>query len=941
MRRVLLLMLLVCVATFAKGQSNEVALPKAVVTGQVIDTTTNKPIIGAVVLVKDTDNGSITDVNGRFSIGNIVQGQQSELEVTFVGYNTVYLKVTPNANPFAISKPIYMDLDPLEILDVQIMGSAPTAEIKGDTITFNAGAYKTNPDATASDLLEKMPGFEKNDDGSVSSMGEKVQRVMVDGKTFFKDDAATALNALDADMIESVELYDDTSDRSKFTGFSDGTEIKTINIVTKNRLGGKPAYMLESTLGAGFEDIYQAGINYTHIEGDRQISAMGGINNININPVQQRRGFGRGQAGGINTQTGAAINYTTAIKNDGEFAVSYNFQRKDNEIERSSLRTYFPSPEYQDYTYTTLDTTNNISNSHRFALDIKANLGETTQITFRPTASYSYSDNLANNYDVSMRDGNNTINDSEDSSSSDSYALSGDLNILQKLGATNYFGVKFGGNINNSTSNTYIIGNSYYDMLGALDTIAQNQNSDILNTNNTVNAGVEFAQRLGEKSNISINYDYEYNWSDNDRKTFLIDEVTGDIMDDVDTTLSNHFLRDYHTNTVSTRYNFTGENSKLMLSVGYRNALLENQELFPDDSYNRNYSFNGMTVSGMYTYQPNKQGASLRIGYRGTPNYPSVTQLQDVMNNDNPLQLSSGNPDLEQSYQHSLNFRYHGANMQKSTFWGMFGRMSATTNAVVNNTIIIDRDTTLTVGGQDYLARAGSQYTSPINHGTNISVMLGGMFSFPLEVIKSKMNVMLMYRNSIQPSVYNNEDYLSTSNSFTLRLGLNSNISQNIDFNINNSSTYELSKSNMVSDNKYFTNNLRTNIYWSIYNNFFTTFEYTMRYQHLENTELDEPITNLLNFSIGKKFGPEGRYEVRASIYDILNQNKNISQQVSDIYIAETLSNNLTRYVALTFTYKFSSIRRDANQRYPGMGGQGGRGGYGGGRGGYGGGRGF
>ncbi len=934
MKRLLFIMFIIA-ATMNVARAQQQGT-MAEIKGVLIDTTSNAPIVGAVVLVKGTQKGSVSDAEGKFNIKNLTINKEVEIEITYTGYIDKILKVTPTSAIFNLTDKVYLKPSNMRIGSVEVLGSAPTAVISGDTVQFNAGAYKTNPDATASDLLEKMPGFEKNDDGTVSNLGEKVQRIKVDGKDFFKNDAATALNALDADMIESIQMYDDKSDASKFTGYDDGTEIKTLNIITKRRIGNKPAYLFESTLGYGYDNVYQGNITYTKIEGDEQISVMGGMNNVNTNPIQQRRGFGRGNAGGINTQAAAAFNYSNKLKNDGEISVSYNFHRKETEKESATYRTYFPSAEYTDYTYNIMDSSLNITNTHRFSLDIKSNIGEKTQITFRPTGSYSYSDNNSNSYSISSVDGSSTINDRSDIAENDSFALSGDLHILRKITDKNFLTVRFRGNFNNSNNDTYILGDTYYDTLNLLDTIAQNQESNVFNNNNTASVFAEFTQRVSDNAGISLKYEFEYNWSENDRKTYIVDPITGEISDDLDPLLSNHFVRDYYTNTFSSRYNYNTDVMKLNVSAGYKFADLENEELYPDNDYLREYSFSGVTFMGRMKYQKNKQGGSLDVRVMGNQTYPSVAQLQDVMNTDNPLQLSSGNPNLEQGFKTSVRMRYRGANKGASSFYGFFGSFDHTLNGVVNSTTLFDTDTNITVGGQTYLAKAGSQYTTYANIDGAWSANIGGMYSFPIEFIKSKINLMGFYRYNNQPSLFNGEEYVSKSSTYTLRLGINSNISQNIDFNINNSASYQMTKSNMTSDNNFFTNNLRFNLYVNVWNNFFFSSDYTLRYQHLENTTLDEPFTNLVSLSIGKKFGKNNAYEIRANVYDLLNQNKNVAQQVSDIYVADVLSNDLTRYFALTFTYKFNSIRNMANKfmrgDMPSHGGGRSSGGHGGGR---------
>lgn len=900
---------------------------KTAVKGVVLDNETGEKLIGALVVIQGTSVGGISDAQGVFNIKGVEKGKEVKIEISYVGYASQVLTVNTRNDVYEFKTPVRLKVEGIKIKDVNVMGSAPVAKIKGDTTQFNAGAYKVNPDATAGDLLAKMPGFEKNDDGTVSSQGEKVQRVYVDGKSFFKNDLATALNSLPAGMVEGIEMFDDKSDKSKFTGFDDGSTVKSINIVTKNRLGEKPTGLFEATAGYGYDNVYMGSLNFTRLSGDRQISISGGSNNINISPIQERRGFGRGGGGGINTQSAAAINFTNSLKNDGEINVSYTYKRSDKETESFENRTYFPSKDYTNYIYESITNSKNISDNHNFSLDLESNLGEKTRITFRPTGSLSYSDNYSKSYNNSMMDGDTTRNDRINSSTPNSYSVGGDLSLMRKFSENSFITFNLNGRFQNSSSDSYLEGETIYDKLTSeSDSVYQHQMSDNLSNTNNVGAGVEYTKRVSRSSGISFGYDFDYNWSDSDKRTYLWDEMEGRYID-LDSTLSNNFQRDYMTNGVGTRYNYKTETTTFNFGVKYQNAQMVNERLFPEPNFKRDYAFDGAVIETEFRYRKTKEGGNFYIGYSGEPNYPSVEQLQDVLNNDNPLQLSSGNPNLKQSFNNNVSLRYRGANVEKSLFWSVFGRLSNTMNGVVNNTILYQEAGEIELGGIKYQVREGAQYTSLVNMNGTWNASIGGMFSFPLEVIKTKINVMASYNFNKRPSMYNNVEYSSTENGIGLNIGFNSNINENVDFSINNSINYRMTKSNRVDDNTNFTENLRVNFNWIIWNGFFVNANYNMNYQKLSNTPLEKPYTNMLNAAVGKKFGND-KFEVRASVYDALNQNRNIEQKVSDIYVADIIANNLTRYFSVSFTYKFNSMKKDLKSmggRGPGGHGHGGR----------------
>jgi hypothetical protein len=66
---------------------------------------------------------------------------------------------------------------------VEVIGEVVPMERKGDTLLYNADAFKVNPDANATDLVRKMPGIVVDNSG-VTANGEKIEQVLMDGKRF-------------------------------------------------------------------------------------------------------------------------------------------------------------------------------------------------------------------------------------------------------------------------------------------------------------------------------------------------------------------------------------------------------------------------------------------------------------------------------------------------------------------------------------------------------------------------------------------------------------------------------------------------------------------------------------------------------------------------------------------------------------------------------------
>ncbi len=250
--------------------------------GKVADKTDKSAIVGATVkLVSVRDSSQVklvvTDKAGNFAFNNLNTGGY-RVYITFTGYEKIEQRVNLQASnitplSFSIAK-VATDLG-----DVTVVAKAAPARQKGDTTEFSANQFKVNPDATAEDMIKKLPGVTVGRDGTVTAMGEQIRKVTVDGKDFFGDDATAALKNLPAAVIDKIQVFDRLSDEAQLTGFDDGNSVKTVNIVTKS--GIKNGQFGRIYAGYGTDSRYAAGGNVSFFKGDRRLSLVANFNNIN------------------------------------------------------------------------------------------------------------------------------------------------------------------------------------------------------------------------------------------------------------------------------------------------------------------------------------------------------------------------------------------------------------------------------------------------------------------------------------------------------------------------------------------------------------------------------------------------------------------------------------------------------------------------------------
>ena len=271
-----LILMLSLVPTVVKAQE------QAVVSGTVTDSSAGYALPSATVSISSVSDPTAltyttTDNKGAFVFHSIAVGNYV-VNVSYVGYKSMEktLKVTSERQTYTLSFQLKEDAQLLDEISVQ--GRATRAEQKGDSLHYNAEAFQVMMGSSAEDLLAKMPGIVV-EGGTVQAQGEQVQKVLVDGKEFFDGDVNLAIKNLPSDIIASIEVFDKKSEQAEFTGFDDGEEVKTINIVTKS--GFHQGTFGEVSGGYGTDNRYKVNGNINFFNDDRRISVLGMTNNVN------------------------------------------------------------------------------------------------------------------------------------------------------------------------------------------------------------------------------------------------------------------------------------------------------------------------------------------------------------------------------------------------------------------------------------------------------------------------------------------------------------------------------------------------------------------------------------------------------------------------------------------------------------------------------------
>ncbi len=932
--------------------------------GRLTDKEDSKPIAGATVKMmagKDSAGAKtvLTDARGRFEVTGL-SARAYELSITSIGYEKIVQKITLQASnkeaiPFSITK--------LSKLLGEVTVTSKTAPVKqkGDTVEFSASQFKVNPDATAEDMIKKLPGITVDKSGNVTAQGEQVRKVTVDGRDFFGDDATAALRNLPAEVIDKIQVFDRLSDQAAFTGFDDGNSSKSINIVTKASM--RSGQFGRVYAGAGTDGRYSAGGNVSLFKNNRRFSIVGLSNNINqqnfatqdllgvtSSSTGGNRGGGRGgprgggggnfggggnnggnflvgQQNGISKTNSIGLNFSDQWGKKAEVTGSYFFNNNNNNNNQFSDATYFLSTgKNQLYNENTISGSKNYS--HRVNLRLEYKIDSANSISIAPSLSFQ------KNISATAIEGLNSfsltelISKSSNSSNNESKGYNFSNNILfrhafKKRGRTISLNLTTG--INKKDGETYIKNQNRYYRTGVNADDSLQQFTDQLSNGYQVSANIAYTEAVGKGGQLQFNYTPSFTKSKSDQEAFQYDYIGGkySVFDD---NLSNKFDNTVVKHNTGVSYRKGNRDNMFSAGLAYQYTTLSSTQIFPFAADVKK-TFNNILPSLMWTKKINAKN-SIRVFYRSSTNAPSVNQLQNVINNANPLFISAGNPDLKQQFGNVLSTRYTFTNTGKgkSFFANLFVQQNS--NYIGNATYIATADSVL---NSTVTLFRGSQLSKPVNLDGNWSMRSFFTYAIPMKFIKSNISINAGASYTKTPGLINN--ILNQSKSYTYNGGLviASNISEFIDFNVSYSANFNVVKNSIQPqlNNNYINQsagaqlNLLSKKGWFVQND-------VTNQQYSGLTDGFNQNYWLWNAAVGKKFLKNQQGELKLSVFDLLKQNQSIVRTVTETYVEDVQNQVLRQYFMLTFSYKLKNFGTAAQSAGNRGGGARERGGFGG-----------
>lgn len=898
------------------------AQQKGAITGRLADSSSNQPLSLATITVFNASDTSIisyrlSDPKGAFRVPNIPHRVKARVIISFSGYRTVREEFQLDSDhPDLDLGAILMVNDPESLEEVVITAERPPVIVRKDTIEFNAASFKTLPTALVEDLLRKLPGVEVDAEGNITMNGRRVNRILVDGKSFFGDDPKMATRNLPADLIDKVQVADDKEeiDRSIDGNLSDIG--KVINLRLKK--GVKKGWFGKIYGGGGTDERYEVGGIGNIFRDTLQLSLLAFSNNVNrsgfsMKDVQELGGFNRsgsnsmsisirdgnssfsinglsfgGGESGIMRTTGAGLNLNHAPNEKKTFFAQYFYGHSRGNLDEWSNNKQF-------FADTIIDIANS---SHTFSRNGQHSVSAGYKL--KPDSVTNLDMNASFTAAESRKDVFSSISTHHNKLGQLS---EGEGDMLRRITNKQYnHRIQFTRRSRNKKGRVLDLGHSFnyganlqhilteqdnLFWLPAADTtlFEQLRIQDVPGVNGDLNAN--FTEPLTERLSVRLSQQLEYRKDQQVINTFL--PSGSGKYEDLNEQLSNGFFREQRRS--NTTVAFTYRIKAVNLTAG-ANALWQDIE----NVFRKTTSPVNMRL---FDIMPsfNINWKRLSVHYSQNVNAPAIAYMNPVPDNTNPFMIRENNPGLKPTRQKIIRANY-GYMIPKS-FVNMGFYLSG---FFADDDIILARN----------IDERGVQVNKPVNADGSRSFMsniyLRKQFKNNTKFTFS-LNTFFWINCQRQALMVNNISGFVNAFSMAPSAGFGIDWNSVLEFR----PTYSL----FISQTRY-TNNAFENLYIPTHN---VNAELVVRWPKKIVWESNTNFRNNPQVAPGM---PESRFlwnagltylmlkgdrgMLKLSVYDILNQNNSFSRTSVQNYIYDYRSNILQRYFLLTFTYNIRTM---------------------------------
>ncbi|MGF7041219.1 outer membrane beta-barrel protein [Mucilaginibacter lappiensis] len=915
-------LIIFCLSTISVFAQNNYSI-----NGSVADTASNAQLTNSTVMVlaaKDSMLQKFTRVsNGTFAMNNLKKGKFI-LMVTYPGYADYVDRFTlDSAHTTHDFGRIKMILKSQLLAEVIIKAKVAAVKIKGDTTEFNAAAFTVQPNSKVEDLLKQLPGIQVDKDGKITAQGQTVSKVLVDGEEFFGDDPTLVTKNLRADMVDKVQLYDKKSDQAAFTGIDDGVKNKTINIKLKE--DKKNGYFGKLDAEGGTDGYYQEQAMFNRFKGKQKFSAYGTIGNtgkVGLGwddnskyggtglQVSDDGGFyfyggggddldsfsGRYNGQGIPLARSGGLHYDTKWNNDKEtlntnYKIgSLNVDGSKNTLTQNNLPGTFITSN-NDQTFHNHMFRQKLDATYTVKLDTSSNL----KIAVDGTIKSSITDDKYNTR--SLRGNDTLLNTNNRSVLNNTDQKIFNANILytkkfKKVGRT--FSVNINEALNQNETKGFLKSEiDYYNIGGGLDSMRKiDQYKTTLTHTSVLNTNITYSEPFTKTFAVIVNYGLGINNGRSDRRSF--NQAAPGEYTLLDSSLSNNFKLNQLSNQFGAVFNY--KKNKTIVNFGTKVSVVDFKQIdeFTNNTITRNFVNWNPQASFQYKFS---QQQTFSLNYNGNTTQPTINQIQPVIVNTDPLNITLGNPDLKPSFTNRLSFYYYSYKVLSSQSIYLNGSYSRTMNPIVSN-VVTDSAGASTYQSSNLKNKQTSNFyfntgfgqklfKTDINGGINLGANGNTFYNLTNNLLNETKSY--TYTAQLRFSVYKQKKY-----DFWTSAGPT--------YTVNSSSLQQQVNNNGRGFNAYG----GFNIY--LPGKFQISSDANYQYNAATQAFSEDFKRTTLNANISKSFLKDESLKLSISGNDLLNQNTGYSRTGSTNFLTQERYTTIRRYFMLSLVWDFNHM---------------------------------
>ena len=917
------------------------------ISGTLVDRDTKEGVMLATVQMLKSDStyvkGVLSDDTGNFTITAPSAGTYI-LKFTSVGYTPLTKSVKVDGKSDVALGNITFGADAIMLKGAVVVGQAARVTVSEDTFVYNASAYRTPEGSVIEELVKRLPGAQVSDDGTVTINGKEVKKVLIDGKEFMTGDTKTALKNLPVSIIDRIKAYDEKSDLAKVTGIDDGEEQTVLDFGIKK--GMNKGMFGNVDASAGTHSRYAERLMGAFFKDNTRIMLMGNLNNVNDRGFPGGGGRGRfgGGLNGLNTSKMAGANFNLEPSDKFKLDGSVRWNHSNGNVRTDQSTENFVSTVGSFSNSLNQSFTRSDSWDARMRLEWKPDT--MTNIMFRPRFSYStsdgrssstsasynddpydYVDNPLSDESISLLDADGLMVNTRRNNSitySDSKQVGAMLQVNRKLNsrgrnATVRADVSYseGDSKNLSTSNVHL-----YQVLNELGNDSTYQTNRYNTTpTKTLNYSLQFtySEPIFRAMFLQFSYKFNYKFNKSDRATYDFSNLGEDFFADVANEYrgwGNYFSRlqnplESYLDTDLSRYseykNYIHEfqlmlrviREKYNFNVGVmvqpqRTRFIQNYQGISVDTV-RNVVNVTPTLDFRYRFS---KLSTLRVNYRGTTSQPGMTDLLDIVDDSDPLNITMGNPGLKPSFTNTLRVFYNNYIQDHQQAMMAHVNYSNTRNSI-SNMVTYDEQT-------------GGRTTRPENINGNWNLSGAFMFNTALDsvgmwTVNTFTNV--RYNNYVGYLALDRNSDSQKNTTKTVQVGeqlalsyRNSWLEVSLDGSLDYTHTRNLLQSQSNLDTWQFAYGGSFNFYlpWGMSVS-------TDLHQNSRRGYSDASMnTNELiwNAQLSQSFLKNNALTVSLQFYDILHQQSNFSRTINAMQRSDTQYNSINSYAMLHAIYR-------------------------------------